>query len=479
MTHHAFNFCKRSFAALFTGLFFLPVCGFAQVLAPVPVPIRPGDTLNQQHSIQKNTFLDTAKLNKRPGHAAFLFGVAELAPFTFDHFIRQAPVYDISLKSIGHNLSIRNWAFDNDPFETNQFGHPYHGNMFFNAYRTNGYTFWQSVPAPFIGSYLWETLAETQAPAPNDFINTSFGGVILGEMTFRLSNRVVDNRAVGFKRQVSEVLGLLINPMRGLNRIVNGKWGKYSANSKERDSSKIYAEFDLGARKIGTSNGKGNFGLFGHAKLLYGTPYEDYRTPFSNILIDAEAGKDDSATVNMLSVYGSLAGWEVIGNDRVEQLAILSLNYDYIDNQSFFYGAQSVKINLVTDIILTKKIRINLLIATGPIILGAAPDIYLTNGRNYDYGSGAAFNFSAGIKIGGKFFYNAGYRNGWLKTINGNASHYFLHVFSNEIGFQLVRGFSLIAAPGYFTLHGYYQTHPSTDKTYSYLRVSARYSLNL
>jgi len=82
---------------------------------------------------------------------------------------------------------------------TNQFAHPSHGSVFFYAFRYNGYSFWQSVPAVFAGSYVWETAGEVQAPSINDFINTGFGGVVMGEMTHRFAGKLIDNESRGIK----------------------------------------------------------------------------------------------------------------------------------------------------------------------------------------------------------------------------------------------------------------------------------------
>jgi hypothetical protein len=278
---------------------------------------------------------------KRFGRAALLLGISETAPFLSDRYIRNVDYAQISFKSIGYNLNPAHWAWDDDDFGTNQFAHPYHGSLFYNSFRSNGYSFWESVPAAFAGSYLWETFAEVQAPSINDFINTSVGGIILGEMTHRISNKIVNNRHTGFRRQVNEVIALLINPTNGLNRILDRRWGKAMLNTKETDSSKISAEFDLGQRKFNTGDKTApRYGWYGRMRFLYGTPYENYRKPFSNISIHTEFGKDDSSLINTVSVYGSLAGWELKSTEKTKSYAILSANYDHIHNEAFYYSAQ-------------------------------------------------------------------------------------------------------------------------------------------
>jgi len=429
-------------------------------------------------SVTKTPLRDTLT-QKHFGRAAGLLVMANAIPWAFNKYVNKAEFSNISFSSIRNNLNPKSWTWDDDDFGTNQFAHPYHGSLYFNAFRANGYSFWQSVPAAFVGSYLWETVAEQQYPSPNDFINTSFGGVIMGEMTYRLANNIVNNNRRGFKRQASEVLALLINPSFGFTRILDRKWGKTAPNSTERDSTKVYAEFDAGMRKFNVNNSIAGFGWYGHIKFLFGTPTENFRKPFSNISIHLEFGKDDTSIINVISVYGSLAGWEVTSKEKTKRMAVMSANYDYVHNEAFFYSTQSIKLNLFSSHDLTKKLSLNTQFGAGPVILAAVPNVYRIGGRAYDYSMGLSFNAGGGLRFSDKFSVSANYKGGWLKTISGNQSHHLLHALTGEVRYHIANGFSLCAEPGYFTLHGHYKDYPTVNYYYPYLRLSVRYSLNI
>jgi len=424
-------------------------------------------------------FTSAADTTIRPRfkRAAFQLGLAELIPFTVDRYIRNVDYAHISFGSVGHNLMPSSWSWDDDAFGTNQFAHPYHGSQFFSAFRANGYSFWQAAPATLAGSYIWETVAEKQYPAPNDFINTSFGGIVLGEMTYRLSNQIVNNHTRGFKRQFSEILALMVNPMNGFNRILDGKWGKVDRNTRERDSTQVNAEFDIGARRFSADH-HGKTAVYGHIRLLYGTPFENYRTPFSNISINGEFSSDDSSKVNMVSVYGSLAGWWIHESLHGRHLATLSANYDYIHNEAFFYSAQSVKVNLFSEFNAGRKLRVTSAAGGGPVLLAAVPDQYLFKGRNYDYTAGGGVYANIGITVLDHFFYRLNYRGGLLKTINGNQSHYALQALTSEFGYRFRGQLSVCAEPGYFYLHGFYKQYDDVMAKYPYIRLSMRYSVD-
>jgi len=402
--------------------------------------------------------------------------LAELLPFTFDRYIRNVDYARISFATINYNLSPSNWTWDGDDFGTNEFAHPYHGSLFFSSFRTLGYSFWQSIPAAFAGSYLWETAGESEYFSPNDFINTSVGGVILGEMTFRLSNKIVNQHSSGFRRQASEVLSLLINPMNGFRRIVDKKWGRVAKTVIQPDPSHIYCELDIGLRNFNANSSGNNFGWYSHVRLLYNSPFESYRIPFSTISINAEFGNDDSSKLNILSVYGSLAGWNIANHSKVKSTAVLSANYDYIRNEAFYYSAQSVKLNLYSDFQPNKKLSLSTNFGIGLILLAAIPDKYGYRNRQYAYGSGIGINIGYGISYSNRYFLNINYRGGLIKTINGNPSHFFLHGIQGEVRYRIIDGLSVCGEPGYLTLKGHYKYKTELNQVYPYLRFSLRYT---
>lgn len=419
---------------------------------------------------------------QRFGRAAFELGLGEVVPWLMDDYISRASWANISVKSMVHNLKPSSWAWDNDEFQTNQIGHPFHGSIFFNSFRSNGYDFWQSVPASFAGSYIWETLGETQAPSINDFINTGFGGVMLGEVSHRMANKLTLNHTHGFKRQAGEVLACLINPSNGLTRLLNGQWGKPPSNPAALDTTPLKGEFDLGIRKFNINNKNvfrdGHFGPYARLSFTYGSPEDGLKSPFSHISLLIEAGRDDTSKLNMVSVYGSLAGWKIYAGDYTI-LTVLSANYDYINNAAFYYSGEGLRCNWFAGFQLPAALRIDAAAGAGIVVLAAIPDHYTWDSRNYDYGPGASYYGSFKITFAKRIFYNAAYRGGWMTTVNGNSSHYLLHVFTNELGINLTHGWSVIAQQGYFNLHGTYKEFPEVNKTYPYLRMAARYTILL
>src|SRR5262245_19956655 len=148
----------------------------------------------------------------RPKHfgtaSAQLVG-ALVVPWAFN-YISGAEFAKVSPESWWDNIT-GPWVWDDNSFANNQFAHPYHGSLYYNAFRSNGYNFWQSAIASWVGSYLWECCGETHPPAPNDLINTAMGGISLGEMLYRTSSRILDNTATGAERTWREIGATIVN----------------------------------------------------------------------------------------------------------------------------------------------------------------------------------------------------------------------------------------------------------------------------
>jgi hypothetical protein len=114
------------------------------------------------------------------------------------------------------------WVWDLDDFTVNQIGHPYQGSNYFNAGRANGLSFYESAAVTAFGSGTWEFFGETNHASLNDFINTTLGGITLGEMLHRAGWLVRNTHATGKRRLWREIGATAIDPITGLNRFASG-----------------------------------------------------------------------------------------------------------------------------------------------------------------------------------------------------------------------------------------------------------------
>ena len=223
--------------------------GAAPALAVVTVP--PSETVLAQSSASASSMGVECPECNPPKKFLPAFGelmAVQLIPWSVNHFARDAEWADISPETWWTNMS-NPWLWDNNKFLNNQFSHPYHGSLYFNAGRANGYNFWESSLFAGGGSLMWELYGEAWAPSPNDWFNTTLGGIALGEMLWRVSSLALDNESSGSERTWREIGGAALNPVRGFSRLVNGQTHGRRPNPDEWRPTRIQAVLDLGYRR--------------------------------------------------------------------------------------------------------------------------------------------------------------------------------------------------------------------------------------
>ena len=192
-------------------------------------------------------------------HKAFWRAGAETVGFNiglwaFDRYVLKGHYAYISWNTIKENFK-HGFEWDDDHLHTNMFDHPYNGSIFFNAGRSNGFNFWQSELFAIGGSAMWEMFMEKEYPSTNDIIATPIGGAALGEVLYRTSDLILDDRSSGGERFGRELAAFLVDPMKGINRIVTGAaWKKRATSGRRFGIPPISVELSLGGRQSCHSN---------------------------------------------------------------------------------------------------------------------------------------------------------------------------------------------------------------------------------
>lgn len=293
-------------------------------------------------------FDDPERQKKHPWKAALEAFAINVGVQCFDQFVMNEEFAKISFHSIKHNIET-GFVWDNDQFSTNLFAHPYHGGLYFNAARSHGMNFWESVPYSFCGSLMWETTCEIEPPAINDLMATTFGGVAIGEVTHRMSNLVFDDRLSGFPRFMREFLGTLICPIKGLNRILSGDaWRVRGKYYKYHDYQRSPVSFSLSAgyRYLADNNtlfrGEGN--PYVRFNLVYGDPFDGETTkPYDYFTLDATFGlSSNQPLITGLHLLGRLWSVPVEVSKGTEMEFGIFQHFNYYDSQPVKDGTSLV-----------------------------------------------------------------------------------------------------------------------------------------
>jgi|CZKP01.1.fsa_nt_gi hypothetical protein len=338
------------------------------------------------------------------------------------------------------------WKWDQDRFGNNFFLHPYTGAGYFNSARSNGYDYWESSIFVFGGAYMWKLFGENggpeRKPERNDVIVTTLGGMFGGEVLYRLSSNVLDERTTGTERVGRELVALIISPGRALSRFMSGKMFNHNT---EEVYQKEPLDIVLSSGALVSNNeqafGSGNTGLFLNADFDYGNPFEKRdRKPFDyfQLRTDINFGLGRKVVDNIIG-YGILTGTNIkVGNAEI--LAGIFSHFDYWDNTVFELGTMSFGGGAVTKFNIVKGTNVYTNLNLGFIPFAGSstakgPDT--TQVRDYNFGGGAQFKCDLTLNVGGIFSLTLLSYYYWIHTYVGYSGDNNVGIIKPRIEFHL------------------------------------------
>lgn len=415
--------------------------------------------------------------------SAELFAL-EVLPYVNDRYIGHEDYALISWSSIRDNLQ-SGLSFDNDKFTTNQMGHAVSGGLFFNAPRSNGYSFWESAPFVLAGSYVWEMVAETQRPSLNDFVNTTLGGMVSGEATYRLSQMLLDDRARGGERVLREAAAALLNPTQFVTRLATGElWAARAERGDYVAPSGFVVETDAGWRHVVSSRQANPDQALLTLNLRYGDPFgRAVSRPFDSFEASLDVSAPSSALLTHVEIRGLLGGWDLDpGSPGGRHVLGIFMDFDYTNNDPRVFSSQSFRFGLLSMRPLGKgvELRAEALGAVAPLValLNDHPaESHGLVGRPYDYGPGAAVFTAVRFRRDELDLVTLTYSVFWTHTSNGIARNGAIQSFRAEGRIPLSRMIALGGSWGWERRMMSYDDFATVDVAASQGRVFAALTL--
>ena len=423
----------------------------------------------------------------------------------FDRYALNSDFAQTTLRTLKRNFT-DGMVWDNDFFITNMFAHPYHGNLYFNAARTNGLSFWESAPYALAGSAMWEFLGETEPPAINDIIATSCGGMAIGEMTHRLSQTVLDDREHGFPRFLREAVATIVNPIQELHRIISGDaWRVRRDHYRYHDFKKtpIDASVSVGWRYLADDGAlfRGIHAPYVNLTLTYGTSVdgEKHKTPYDFFDIESNvAFGGGQPAVNTLNIVGRL--WSTPILDKKDMAAEFGIyqHFNYYDAKPIEDGSELTPYRISEAAGFGPGFVFSLpqmgglskleqrVFVSGILLGGTKSDYFNVIERDYNMGSGFSIKSKTQLDFGkfGRFLLNAkyfrlytwkGYEDRDLQAfVDGTRDLHYLNVQGDRgnasllvvnpvIEIHLARQWSLNLSGAYYARRTYYKYYYDRD----------------
>lgn len=424
---------------------------------------------------------DTATTSSTPANHHFgpamleILGINTLV-WSYDRYVRSGggEGFRIGFESWGENVK-NGFEWDDNNFGTNQFAHPYHGNLYFNAARANGYDFWGAIPLTCAGSFMWEYFAETHHPAINDWVNTSVGGIVLGEVLYRLSSAILDNTATGAERTWRELGGFAVNPMRGLTRLVTGETFRVGDNPPGRFPSVLGLRLEAGLRTVGQEE-------FGQAdttrafldfSFAHGDPFQgDLERPFDHFDFGIQVNFNDQSPLGQVRAKGLLHGGTVRRTESTHHILAAFQHFDYIDNRAYEFGGQSLGAGFLSRFTTEHGYELRTELYLNALLLGATLSDYLAfTGREYDYGPGLGFKIAAGFGRNGWRFVDFSHTHFWIHSVNGNQTEHYISLTRIKLSVPVTRHLAVGTDYLLYLAEGRYDDYPDISRRNPQLRA--------
>ena len=382
------------------------------------------------------------------------------------------------------------WVWDLDDFTVNQIGHPYQGNNYFNTGRANGLSFYESAAVTAFGSATWEYFGETNHASLNDFINTTLGGIALGEMFHRAAWLARDTRATGRGRLWSEIGATVLDPITGVNRFMRGDASRVTDKPADMVPSALSASGSAGVLWRGTQGNAftGDPQPFLEVDAVYGDPEKGHsRTPYDAFVMRLRFG--GGSGLSEARVRGRLLG-QPLKNGKVQFSVVQS--YDFQKNDAYATGSQSFEGTFGFTQNLSSTTRFWMVGWGGLTVLGAIDSLPLgltevpeedesgdagqgvsEGPRYYDYGPGSNFGVTAMFLRNDRTFATVFYEGRHLYSLDGVRANHFLQRGRLDLMLPLRGAFGLGVTGEYFDRRTFFQDEAATRTKYHYPQVRA------
>jgi hypothetical protein len=279
-------------------------------------------------------------------------------------------------------------------------------------------------------------------------INTPLSGAFLGEVLYRISSNILDDRSRGTERFWRELFAGIVNPTRALNRLTQGKMFRVTPYEVYQEEP-LNITVSAGVHRQNTNNEfwTGGTNAIVNLQLDYGIPFEKRkRKPFDvfRLRLEGRYGSDKKIIDNVLG-YGFLAG-KTVGSGRHGMLTGIFQQFDYWNNKSFEVGSLGFGPGLISRIDFSKKTNLysGLHLSAVPIA-GAktrfAPDTSAV--RDYPFGGGfegrieERFNIGDRVSLGFNGYYY------WIYHYEGSKAKSKIGIIKPSVALRLFNNVSV------------------------------------
>jgi hypothetical protein len=383
--------------------------------------------------------------------------------WAYNWYVQRWPWANVGVESWKHNLQ-EGFAWDNDCFIDNQLAHPYHGSLYHNSARASGYGFWSSVPFVAVGSAGWELFGENIPGSLNDLVNTTLGGVALGEVTYRLS-ALLHGDSGGKRGGIIRGLGAFgLSPVARAQNLLSSRTPDTGLSPAERPTT--------------ITMGRYSGHSFVELAVQYGSPFDAAVTrPYDAFGFRVQVAPGTSSVVQHVSISGLLARSRLNRSQQNQLLFGVFQHYDYSDVPGIKSGGHSVSTAILYQHNLGTRYRLNVSADAEAVILGGISSDYGHYWRrDFDLGPGAGARVGASVARDGREWLRAEGRLLWLHSLHGSRADHITSHFRVGASVPVSGALGMGSELALTTRHSIYDDFPAVTRRVPQLRAYLTWS---
>lgn len=396
----------------------------------------------------------------------------------FNTYVTKEDFAKISWKTIENNFKT-GFVWDEDNYLTNQFLHPFHGSLYYNSARSNGLEFWEAVPYTLGGSLMWEFFMENEPPSHNDLVNTTVSGITMGEISYRVSNLIIDESTVGFERFLREFTSTVINPMQGFNRLIRGDMWKAGSPNKRSDFNLVVS---TGIHNLFFSKNidDSKTYLTLRADLNYGDIFEvnKHKKPFDYFSLHTEFNIAEGDDIIGIFASGVLVDNKLYLFENTDNIFGLYKEIDILINETYQLSSTSLTAKIINRVPISTSIKMQNNLNVSAIVMGATNSQYAAEeGKDYNLGPGASGS------IGIKFIFEdigevySNYKRYWIHTLAGAEGNEFVGLLNTGINLHLSNKTALGLEFLLYDRYGDYEYYENYSSSNTALRFYVKHTI--
>lgn len=394
---------------------------------------------------------DSARAGHNPWHAAAGVFVLNAVPWAYNWYVQKWPWANVGVRAWKENFRL-GFMWDDNSFPDNQLAHPYHGSLYFHSARASGYGFWGSLPFVAAGSAGWELFFENVRPSLNDFVNTTLGGMAIGEVTFRLSSLLGPHgrgRGNAFARQAG---AFALSPIGQTQGLLQGR-GPSSERSPELRKE------DDGWVALGRQSGH----TYAIMSYHYGSPFSGQSAkPYDVFEFTMQLVPQSDTAIKEVGISGSLIRRDLHRSARSQLILGLYQHYDYRDLPGIKISGQSLSGALLYQRSMGPRTQLRVNTHLEAVLLGAISSDYgHVWRRDYDYGSGAGARVATSLRHAGRDLIRFDARLMWLHSLYGAEADHIATSWRLGTALRLGNLFALGGDVGLTTRRSWYTGLPT------------------